>query len=222
MAARYWDDVGTPGHLDDVVQWQSVTHVGQTEATKLEFIIHGRFRSRSERLRWDLTFFNIGQMYPRQKNDKHLVGPRVGLASSGDGSKWEPIDFTRGMPVFGWLSKVRRKGKDFGPGRRLHERTRARLPFGLEVGDYRLVGTTSELCMNGARLQVDGGLSYAPSLPGHSGVLRVMLPTGEIRCDCKITRVEWGNLAVELIGLRRTAMGAELMDYLETQLGEVW
>ena len=126
------------------------------------------------------------------------------------------------MPVFGWLNKARRRGRDFGPGRRLHERAEARLPFGLEVGEHRLVGSTSELCMNGARLSVEGDCHHVGTLPGTSGILRLMLPSGEIRCDCKVTRAEWGNLAVELVGLKRTPVGDELMSYLETQLGEVW
>ena len=124
--------------------------------------------------------------------------------------------------MFSWLNKARRRGKDLGPGRRLHERAEARLPFGLEVGDRRLVGSTSELCMNGARLHVEGDVDYVRSLPGSSGILRLMLPSGEIRCDCKVTRAQSDNVAVELVGLKRTPVGDELLDYLETQLGEVW
>ena len=124
--------------------------------------------------------------------------------------------------MLSWLSKVRGKRKDMGPGRRLHERTVVRLPFGLEVSDHKLVGITSELCMNGARLHVEGGGDFAMSLPGRSGILRLMLPGGEIRCDCKVNRAHWGDVAVELVGLRGTEIGDMLMGYLETQLGEVW
>ena len=124
--------------------------------------------------------------------------------------------------MLSWLNRVRVKRKDVGPGRRQHERTKAILPFGLFVEDQSLVGTTSELCMNGARLRVEGGVDSFNGILGSPGILRLMLPQGEIRCDCKVHRAQFGGLAVELVGLRGTKIGNQLMDYLETQLGEVW
>ena len=124
--------------------------------------------------------------------------------------------------MLSWFNKVRGKRRDVGPGRRHHERTKARLPFGLFVEDQSLVGTTSELCMNGARLQVEGGVDSMKGILGSPGVLKLMLPDGEIRCDCKVHRAQVGGLAVELVGLRGTPIGGQLMEYLETQLGEVW
>ena len=112
--------------------------------------------------------------------------------------------------------------RDEGAGRRNRERAEVKLPFGLEVDDNRLVGITLDVSMKGALLQVEEGTVLSPELAGKLGIIRIMLPRGEFRADCKITRVEWSAIALEFPRLKESEAHQVLLDYLETQLGDVW
>ena len=59
-------------------------------------------------------------------------------------------------------------------------------------------------------------------LLGQQGIMRVMLPSGEARIDMKCVRREWNALGVQFVGADGSEAEAQLLDYLETQLGEVW
>ncbi len=123
-----------------------------------------------------------------------------------------------------WLKKLLglKNSRDESAGRRNRERAEVKLPFGLEVEDNRLVGMTLDVSMKGALLQVEEGTVLSPELAGKNGIIRIMLPGGEFRADCEITRVDWSAIALEFPGLKNTDAHAQLFEYLETQLGDVW
>ena len=123
-----------------------------------------------------------------------------------------------------WFKKMLglKNSRDEGAGRRNRERAEVKLPFGLEVADNRLVGMTLDISMKGALLQVEEGTTLSPELAGQVGIIRIMLPKGEFRADCKITRVEWSSIALEFPRLKDNEDHVTLLDYLETQLGDVW
>ena len=121
------------------------------------------------------------------------------------------------------LRKLFAKGKDEGPGRRRRERAVVTLPFSLEIGEFTFVGETLDLSLNGLLVQVDeGSQGVSEELLGQQGIMRVMLPGGEVRFDMKCVRREWNALGVQFLGADGTEAEAQLLDYLETQLGEVW
>ena len=123
-----------------------------------------------------------------------------------------------------WFKKMLglKNSRDEGAGRRNRERAEVKLPFGLEVADNRLVGMTLDISMKGALLQVEEGTVLSPELAGQLGIIRIMLPKGEFRADCKLTRVEWSGIALEFPRLKDNEAHDTLLDYLETQLGDVW
>lgn len=121
------------------------------------------------------------------------------------------------------LRKFFAKGKDEGQGRRRRERAIVTLPFSLEIGDHTLVGETLDLSLNGLLVQVDeGSQGVSENLIGQQGILRVMLPDGEVRFDMECVRREWNALGVQFVGADGSDAESKLLDYLETQLGEVW
>ena len=121
------------------------------------------------------------------------------------------------------LRKLFSKGKDEGPGRRRRERAVVTLPFSLEIGEYTFVGETLDLSLKGLLVQVaEGSQGVSEELLGQQGIMRVMLPGGEVRFDMKCVRREWNALGVEFVSADGTDAEAKLLDYLETQLGEVW
>ena len=72
-------------------------------------------------------------------------------------------------------------------------------------------------------MQVDeGSQGISEDLLGKLGIMRVMLPGGEVRFDMKCVRREWNALGVQFIDADGTEAETKLLDYLETQLGEVW
>ena len=123
-----------------------------------------------------------------------------------------------------WLKKLLglKNSRDESEGRRNRERAEVKLPFGLEVEDNKLVGMTLDVSMKGALLQVEEGTVLSPELAGKKGIIRIMLPSGEFRADCEVTRVEWSGIALEFPGLKNTEAHDQLLEYLETQLGDVW
>lgn len=121
------------------------------------------------------------------------------------------------------LRKLFGKGKDEGKGRRRRERAVVTLPFSLEIGDHTFVGETLDLSLNGLLVQVDeGSQGVSEELLGQQGIMRVMLPGGEVRFDMKCVRREWNALGVQFLDADGTEAETKLLDYLETQLGEVW
>lgn len=69
---------------------------------------------------------------------------------------------------------------------------------------------------------MEEGTVLSPDIVGWTGKFRVMLPRGEMLCDCKITRVKWTGIALSLDGMNKSGASEQLRDYLETQLGDVW
>ena len=63
-------------------------------------------------------------------------------------------------------------------------------------------------------------MRVSEELLGQQGIMRVMLPSGEVRFDEGIRR-EWNALGVEFMSADGSDAEAKLLDYLETQLGEV-
>jgi len=129
----------------------------------------------------------------------------------------------KGNPMFDWLKNLlgRKNSRDEGEGRRNRERAEVRVPFGLDVSEHKLVGTTLDVSMKGALLQVEEGTFLSPELAESQGIIRLMLPDGEFRVDCFITRVEWSGIAIEFTGLKADEK-QKIFEYLETQLGDVW
>ena len=124
-----------------------------------------------------------------------------------------------------WLKKLgigRGNVKDESEGRRDRERAEVKLPFALEVGDNKYVGYTSDVSLEGALLQVEEGTILSPEIEGWNGKLRLMLPRGEVHCDCKVSQVKWSAIAIKFLGMKKGEESEKLLDYLETQLGEVW
>ena len=121
------------------------------------------------------------------------------------------------------LRKLFGKGRDVGQGRRRRERAVVTLPFSLEIGEHISVGETLDLSLNGLLVHVDGGSQgVSEGLLGQRGIMRVMLPGGEVIFDMKCVRREWNALGVQFIDADGTDAEIRLLDYLETQLGEVW
>ena len=124
-----------------------------------------------------------------------------------------------------WLKKLgigRGNANDEDEGRRDRERAEVKLPFALEVGDNKYVGYSCDVSLEGALLQVEEGTVLSPDIAGWNGKFRLMLPRGEIHCDCKVSRVEWSAIAIKLLGMKKGEESEKLRDYLETQLGEIW
>ena len=124
-----------------------------------------------------------------------------------------------------WWKKLgigRGNVKDEAEGRRNRERVEVKLPFALEVGENKYVGYTSDLSLKGALLQVEEGTVLSPEIAGWNGKFRVMLPRGEVQCDCKVSRVKWSAIAIDFLGMKKGDESDKLRDYLETQLGEIW
>jgi len=124
------------------------------------------------------------------------------------------------------LSSIRKlfaKGKDEGPGRRKRERAIVTLPFSLELGDFTFVGETLDLSMNGLLVEVaEGSQGISEDLIGQSGMMRIMLPGGEIRFDAQCVRREWNALGISFTDADGSEAESKLLEYLETQLGDVW
>lgn len=129
----------------------------------------------------------------------------------------------KGNSMFNWLKNMfgRKNSRDESEGRRNRERAEVRLPFGLAVGEHKLVGTTLDVSMKGALLQVEEGTFLSPELADSQGIIRLMLPDGEFRVDCLLTRVEWSGIAIAFKGLKADEK-QKIFEYLETQLGDVW
>ena len=118
-----------------------------------------------------------------------------------------------------------RKKKDENEGRRNHERCKTKLPFRFQNGDKIIVGTTQELSLTGAwATNKDTGCEPNPSssITKVQGEFSLMLPEGEIRIPSTITRSNETGLAFKLETKKAQEAHAQLIAYLETQLGNVW
>ena len=118
-----------------------------------------------------------------------------------------------------------RRKKDENKGRRNHERCKTRLPFRFQQGPHLLVGTTQELSLQGAwASNQDTGRDGVPldSLRQRRGEFSLILPDGEVKIPSVITRTDEDGVAFKLETKRAHEAHAELIAYLETQLGNVW
>ena len=118
-----------------------------------------------------------------------------------------------------------RKKKDENEGRRNHERCKTKLPFRFQHGDKIIIGTTEELSLTGAwATNRDTGCEHNPAQPitKVKGEFSLILPEGEIRVPSMITRSNEAGLAFKLETKKAQEAHAQLIAYLETQLGNVW
>ena len=118
-----------------------------------------------------------------------------------------------------------RKKKDENERRRNHERCKTKLPFRFQHGDQIIIGTTEELSLTGAwAANQDMGCEHNPSQPIAKvrGEFSLILPEGEVRVPSTITRSNETGLAFKLETKKAQEAHAQLMAYLETQLGNVW
>tara|TARA_Y100000589_G_scaffold328854_1_gene373888 strand:- start:746 stop:1195 length:450 start_codon:yes stop_codon:yes gene_type:complete len=118
-----------------------------------------------------------------------------------------------------------RRKKDENEGRRNHERCKTKLPFRFQHGDKIIIGTTEELSLTGAwATNRDTGCQHNPAQPitKVKGEFSLILPEGEIRVPSVITRSNEAGLAFKLETKKAQEAHAQLIAYLETQLGNVW
>ena len=96
---------------------------------------------------------------------------------------------------------------------------------GFRSSGGRLFGTTEELSLTGAwATNRDTGCQHNPAQPTTKvkGEFSLILPEGEIRVPSVITRSNEAGLAFKLETKKAQEAHAQLIAYLETQLGNVW
>tara|TARA_B100000405_G_C16698625_1_gene415421 strand:- start:862 stop:1311 length:450 start_codon:yes stop_codon:yes gene_type:complete len=147
----------------------------------------------------------VSLCYPKQRF--YVYGPAEKTITSGENM---------------WMF---RRNKDENEGRRNHERCKTKLPFRFQHGDKIIIGTTEELSLTGAwATNRDTGCEHNPAQPitKVKGEFSLILPEGEIRVPSMITRSNEAGLAFKLETKKAQEAHAQLIAYLETQLGNVW
>ena len=114
------------------------------------------------------------------------------------------------------------ENKDAGAGRRHHERCRVRLPCKIIILEKTFLGTSVDLSLGGVLVQLPVDVAFADDLLGKGGCISVLLPNGDLEMECQTIRRVGTVIGVEFMGIKNTALEKRLLDYLETQLGEVW
>ena len=118
-----------------------------------------------------------------------------------------------------------RKRKDEGAGRRNHERCKAKLPFRFRQGNHIIMGSTEELSLTSAYASTSdtqGPKGLLETANQITGEFSLILPTKEIRIPSVIARSDEFGMAFLLMSKAVEDADAELKEYLETQLGQIW